>query len=53
MNAGAVIVSANEKNARALCIRLRSMGWKHVYSTAESGSMALSVRNGKLHIRTE
>lgn len=53
LNVGAIIVSANEKNADVLCQKLKCMGLKHVYSTATNGSITLSVKDGKLRIHTE
>ena len=53
LNTGAVIVTAKDKNADALCRRLEAMGMKHVYSTSANGMVTLSVKNGRLRIRTE
>ncbi len=53
LSVGAVIVTAKEKNAEALCRRLRDMGLQHVYSTSVNGSVTLSVKDGRLRIQTK
>ncbi len=52
LTVGAIIVTAKESKADELCQRLRNMGFRHVYSTSVDGSITLSVKNGKLKIRT-
>ena len=53
MNVGAIITIAKESKAYALCNRLKSTGFGHVYGTAQSGTISLSVKDGKLRVRTD
>lgn len=52
LRVGAVITTAKDKNADRLCNRLQGMGFRHVYSTSRCGNITISVKDGKMRIRT-
>ncbi len=52
LNTGAFIITSGGKYADSLRNRLRNTGCRHVYSTQAHGTVTLSVKNGRLRVRT-
>lgn len=50
---GAIVVTAKESQADRTCMRLRNMGYRHIYATTMDGTVRFSVKSGKLRIKTE